>query len=266
MTDPTTFRDSIGRLGPPWTQDKWGSRFKYTFGVILDAITDALRDGARAGFPGAGTPEGLPYSGADRKIVRGFDESDESYAARQSRAFIDWKHAGAAHAIEGQLEAYVTPATPRIRIVWSTVVSSVLITTWVTLNPDGTVEFLQVDPGNWDWDGNHAPEWSRFWVIIYPVVISQSSQTWDDGSLWDDGHLWDISGVTADQLNTLRRIVQTWKRAASQCGASVFGGGLIAAFSSGIFDPTSAPGAPMPDGTWGNPSNRDTGAAYIDGF
>jgi hypothetical protein len=240
------------------------------FGIILDAITDALRDGAKAGFPGVGTPEGLPYSGSDRKIVRGFSESDASYAARQSRAWEDWKHAGSAQAIEKQLEATVAPATPRIRIVWSTldvaIGSGELITTWITLNADGTQEVLQVQPGNWDWDGNHAPEWSRFWVIVYPGLFVQSTQTWDDGSLWDDGHFWDVSGVTADQIKTMRRIIQTWKRSASQCGATLFGGGLIAAFSTGIFDPTSSPGAPMPDGTWGNPSNRDTGAAYLDGF
>lgn len=270
MTDPTNFRDSIGRLGPPWTQDKWGSRFKYMFGVLIDAITDALRDGVKTGFPGVGIPEALPYSGADRKIIRGFNETNASYAARQSRAFKDWKHAGAAHAVEGQLEAYVTPATPRIRIVWSTVDvalgSGDLITTWVTLNPDGTLEFLQVQPGNWDWDGNHSPEWSRFWVIMYPGVFCPTSQLWDDGSLWDDGQLWDIGCVTPDQVNTMKRIIQLWKRAASQCGATFTGGGLIAAMSDGMFDPTSAPGAPMPDGTWGNPNNRDPGASYIDAF
>lgn len=269
MADPTTFRDSIGRLGPPWTQDEFGSRYKYMFGIILDAITDALRDGVRAGFPGVGTPEALPYSGADRKIIRGFSESDDSYAARQSRAWKDWKHAGSAQAVEGQLEALVTPATPRIRIVWSTVDVALgtgqLITTWVTLNPDGSTDVLQRQPGNWNWDGLHNPQWSRFWVIVYPGVFAESSQTWDDGSLWDDGHLWDIGGVTPDQINTMRRIIQTWKRAASQCGATTFGGGLIAAFSGGIFDPTGS-GAGYPDGTWGNPSNRNTGAAYLNGF
>ena len=143
--------------------------------------------------------------------------------------------------------------------------SGVLTTTWVTLE-NGEVTFLQVTPGNWDWDGNHSPEWSRFWVIVYPGVFIPTTETWDDGSLWDDGQMWDVAGVTQDQINTMRRIIQTWKRSASQCGATSVGGGLIAAFSSGIFDPTSSPGAPMPDGTWGNPSNRDPGAAYLNGF
>ncbi len=268
MTDPTTFRDSMGRLGPPWTQDQWGTRYKYMFGVVLDAITDALRDGVEAGFPGVGTPEALPYSGADRKIVRGFSESDDSYAARQSRAWKDWKHAGSAQSVEGQLEAYVTPATPKIRIVWSTVDVALgtgqLITTWVTLNPDGTLEFLPVQPGNWNWDGLHNPQWSRFWVIVYPGVFT-AGRKWGDGWKWGDGTRWGVAGATSEQIRTMRRIIQTWKRAASQCGATLSAGGLIAAFSSGIFDPTGS-GAGYPDGTWATPGNRNTGAAYLNGF
>src|SRR4029078_2535863 len=99
MADPTTFRDSNGRKGSPWTQNKWGRRFKYVAGTMLDAVTDALRAGVKARFPGVGTPEALPYIGNDRQIIRGFAESDASYAKRLSQAFDSWKHAGSAPAV-----------------------------------------------------------------------------------------------------------------------------------------------------------------------
>lgn len=264
MTDPTTFRDSIGRLGPPWTQDEWGSKFKYMFGIILDAITDALRDGVKTGFPGVGTPEALPYQGNDRKIIRGFNEPDAAYAARLSRAFEDWKHAGQATAVAQQLLALVSPIIPKLRIVWSTKISGILTTTWVTFDA-GSVTFQQVTPGNWDWDGLHSPQWSRFWLIVYPGIFTHGRKI-GDGWKIGDGTLLGVGGVTHNQIRTARRIIQTWKRAASQCGATTSGGGIIAAFSIGLFDPSSAPGAPMPDGTWGYPPNRDPGAAYLDGF
>src|SRR5258708_6161881 len=271
MSDPTTFRDSIGRLGPPWTQGFWGKSFKYVAGLILDATTDALRDGVKARFPGVGTPEALPYIGNDRQIIRGFAESDASYAKRLSQAFDSWKHAGSAPSVARQLLAYVTPATPRIRVVSSTLSPAFhqLITTWVTLEA-GVVTFKQVQPGNWDWDGTSDPNWSRFWVIIYPGVWTQMG-TYGDGGRWGDGRTWG-SSATIDQVRTLRKIIQQWKGSHSQCGADHGGGGIILAFDSSMFDPDAAPGsAGMPDGTWGTWSvggvrTRATPAAYLRGF
>jgi hypothetical protein len=235
------------------------------FGVILDAVTDALRDGVKARMPGVGTPAALPFIGNDRKIIRGPNETDASYAGRLSRAFHDWRHAGSAISVAQQVLAYITPVTPRIRVVSSTIdfTSGDRLDTWVTLE-NGVVTFLQLDPGVWNWDSaTEALQPSRFWVIVYPGVFQQGI-LWDDGHHWDDGSLWDFSGVSADFFHGMQRVIQQWKGSHSQCGATLFGGGIIGALDDTIFDPNGI--GPFPDGTWANPNNRSTRAVYLNGF
>jgi len=267
MTLPTTFRDAAGRLGPPWTQGEWGAKLKYLLcGILLDDYADMCKLSLNARMPKRAAqfiPEALGPLGNDRQIIRGDSEPDDVYGLRLSKAFDAWKHAGSPVGLLLQLVAYLFPASPRLRCVWSTVdhVSSQLVTTWVTLE-NGTFSFHQSEPGNWDWDGTSAPNWSRFWIIIYPGAFSVTARKWGDGWHWGDGTHWGVTGITSAQIRSLQRIIQQWKGAHSQC---IQAGGLILAGNPSMFDPAAGPGAPMPDGTWGTWANRDHNAVYLDG-
>ncbi len=269
QVQPTTFRDAVGHLGPPWTQGDVGTRLKYLFaGILLDDYASMMKLALNARMPKRAAefiPEALGPLGNDRAIVRGDQEPDAVYALRLSKAFDAWKHAGSAIGMLRQLAAYMFPFTPRLRVVSTTVdhVSSQLITTWVTLEggADGTPSFHFSQPGNWNWDGL-LNRWSRFWVIIYPGAFTVTGHTWGDGWLWGDGTIWGINGITAPQIRSLQRIIQQWKGAHAECIPS---GGIILASSNAQFDPASGPGFPMPSGNWDIAANRDPNAAYLDG-
>lgn len=270
QVQPTTFRDAVGRLGPPWTQGEWGTKLKYLLaGILLDDYASMMKLALNARMPKRAAefiPEALGPLGNDRDIVRGDGEPDDVYALRLSKAFDAWKHAGSGVGLLRQLAAYLFPATPRLRIVSSTVdhVSSQLISSWVTLEggANGTFTFHQAQPGNWNWDNLSAPRWSRFWVIIYPGAFTITGRRWGDGWHWGDGTQWGVTGITTAQIRSMQRIIQQWKGAHAEC---IQAGGLIVASSNTQFDPNSGPGFPMPDGTWAIWANRDPSAAYLDG-
>ncbi len=71
--------------------------------------------------------------------------------------------------------------------------------------------------------------------------------------------------VTAKTINDVRALINKWKCAGSHAWIPA---GIIFADETlpGLFDPTSPPGPPMPDGTWGNPANRNTNAFYLSGI
>lgn len=97
---------------------------------------------------------------------------------------------------------------------------------------------------DWNWDGD-AANWSRFWVIITDHGWSRTH--WGDGRKWGEG----VWGCTASQAEaqTLIRIVRKWKPA------------HVVAIIVVVMDDV-AWAAGQPDGTWGNPANRNTAALY----
>lgn len=243
-----TFRDTILRLSPPWLVDEVGSRFLYSMGVQLDALGDRLVEGMKGSHPDFAAlflQEALPLIGRDRRISRGLDEGPVPYAARLLRFLEDWPIAGNAYAIMAQLRGYLSGHAVKMRVVNQA-------GAWRTLNSDGSVEYHRANPTNWNWDGN-ASAWSRFWVVIYPPSsLWLPGPTWGSPSLW--GGAWGTSGytwgstATPDQVASVRNIISEWKSAASVCER------IIVAFDPDSFDPTSSPGTPMPDGTWGSHS------------
>ena len=97
---------------------------------------------------------------------------------------------------------------------------------------------------DWDWDGD-AANWSRFWVVI--TDHGWSRNRWGDGRKWGEG----VWGATATQAeaHTLLRIVSKWKP-----------GHVVAIIVIVMEDVAWA--ADLPDGTWGNPANRNRAALY----
>lgn len=258
MTTLLSFRGTLRKLVPPWLSDVGtnllparGFKFLWSHAVLLDAGIQDNVEGLRARMPGVGTPTALPYIGRDRVIRRGRDESDASFAARQLRWREDHKTRGSAWAVMAQVKAYLTPHKPLMRIVTNN-------GTWKTLNPDDTREIVVTRPTpNWDWDGDDT-KISRAWLIIYPPpALWTQGPAWGDPDLWDgawgsEGFTWG-STATPAEVDSVRAIVKEWK------AAHTLYQNIIIAFDEADFDPTGAPGAPLPDGTWGHWSKTVAG-------
>jgi hypothetical protein len=206
-----------------------------------------VQDGLAARFPGYGTDSALPYHSLDRKMFRGFDEPPAIFAGRLLGWLDFHKLRGNPFTIMEQVQAYLTvnfdavPVKPRIRIVNNR-------GTWYTLNEDGTRETVK-DAGNWDWDGNTSLK-SRFWLIIYPSAdLWTLTPAWGavGGPAWGDNNLSWGSTATAQQVKSVREIIEECRSATAKCSH------VIIAFDSDSFDPSDPPGAAgMPDGTWGH--------------
>jgi hypothetical protein len=108
----------------------------------------------------------------------------------------------------------------------------------------GTFTAALKEMRDWDWDGV-AANWSRFWTIITDHGWVRTH--WGDGRTWGAG-TW---GSTASQAEaqTLLRIIRKWKPAHTVPITIV------------VMEPVTW-AAEQPDGTWGDPANRSTGALY----
>jgi hypothetical protein len=257
-------------LAPVWLQKTYGTRLMYSIGVLVDALADLVLDGVTARFPGVGTTDALDEIGADRVIVRGFAETNETYTERLIRWLDDWALTGASNARMRQLIGYLTTptVTPQMRDVFQTN-EATPTAVWHTIasgaGPEGDVTIDLVTPSNWNWDNQPERYW-RIWPIVYVGGIFDTDGNWDDAGTWDDGGVWDTT-ASIEQVAAIRALVNTWR------AAHAHSQWIILAFDNSDFDPTQeAP--PLPDGTWGHWSTDNAGnrvqarfapACYLDG-
>ncbi len=277
---PGHFREAIKALSPPWLAGNWnGYRFQYSLGIQMDAVAEYARIASLQRFPDHCVEEALQHLGLDRRMLKGPNESATSYRERLRIWIATWKMAGHPKAVLGQLAAYYAPAPPVIRYVSNGYdESGNTVTDWWTL-AGGVYSYQRQTPANWNWDGTYGNY--RFWIILYVPLLP----TWN----WDDGHAWDEPGLLWNFANgqavaDLRSIIGTWKCAGTHCESIIFasdttqryvrwgefawGDGTTWGQSTTVnmFDPSSAPGQPMPDGTWGDYDLRDPNAQYFQGI
>lgn len=223
-TASINIRGQLGSITPPWIApvagvDK-GFKILYAGAYVDDIIVEAALQGMYARLPGTGTGTALPMIGRDRGIARGIAESDAAYASRLPRAFIDWKHAGSARGLIAQLWGYFSPFRPAIftvadngaRTVWHGIAPNVD-------SPDGAaIVKAIIVPSDWDWDGQDATLWARFWVVLFPALSSPAGPwtdegTWGDGALWGDASAtWGLS-ATPDDIGGMRALIAQWQGA-----------------------------------------------------
>ena len=237
------FAEHFDKLAPWWlTIGEGGLLIRSLLSGVDDTISRCYQS-LLARFPGHCQPDALQYIGHDRKIVRGINEPDLAYAARLIRWLDDHATRGNPFALMGQLQAYCQ-APVMIRTVDNS-------GNWSTLAGDGT-KSVSLARANWNWDGG-TTQWSRFWVIIYPVggvTPWGIDGTFGDGALFGDGGTWGTT-ATSDQVETVRAIVDDWKPAGTRCV------NIILAFDPASFFPGSSTG--LPDGTWGSWGYYDSG-------
>lgn len=256
------FRGEVQQLSPPWLAGDQGYRFTYSaIGVPLDAIAEYHRLGTLQRFPGVCQSEALRFIGADRKIIRGFRESDDAYRPRLIHAFQTWKFAGNAQTLLAELAAYFSPTPPTIRYVVNGVdQNGVSFADWWTLS-GGTLTHVRKNPSNWNWDNQVGQ--IRFWIIVYRNE-GFTPWFWGDGHYWGGGQSWGFEENFTDNFAyDAHNLVAQWKAAGSHMLQL---GGLIVTGDMSLFDPSGS-GAGYPNGTWTTYANRAgiPSTFYLDG-
>ncbi len=267
----TSFRLLRKYLGPSWlTREEDSELVGYSLDIVKDAFVRRLELGHFARLPQqeptgqiVAPSDALAAMGRDRRVVRGINESAQTYALRLRRWLDDRRTCGSAYALMKKLAEYCGPL-PAFRTVDAR-------GNWYHRAADGTESYL-LDQGNWNWDNRPTDaggnlRWSRFWIIIYPNGLwLPYPNDWGDTSGQDWGASSNTWGSTAthDQIDTIRGIVSDWKPAGTRCVK------IILAFDGASFAPT----APEPDGTWEFHSKNIAGvqvparlstARYLDG-
>lgn len=254
-----TFRTIRPKLGPRWLTTGEGGLVWYSLDLVKDAFVDRLYAGLLARFP-QNDPTGettapsdaLAAMGRQRRVVRGINEDEVSYAKRLVAWLDDRKSQGSAWTLMKKLAEYTGPL-PSFRTVD-------VRGNWFSRDADGT-ESVLLKQANWDWDGDPdgALRWARFWVIIYPNGLWTEGANWGDtsGPDWGEGTGTLGSTATAEQVATIRSIVREWKPAGTRCV------NIIVAFDPASFDPEAAINDPgMPNGLWENWS-RNVGGVQV---
>lgn len=178
-----TFRDYIRRISPPWLRIGWAEKLLYAYAIQLDVLGDALTAAIKLRFPNFYSNETLPLIGRERRITRGLDESDESYATRLRRWLDDHRHRGGPYAMLAQLYAFYAPNNFPIVLLYRN-------GRRFTMAPDGTIT---TDVVTWHPDANPAM-WARWWLYFYtsryapPLSDADASSLRTVPSEWNNGH------------------------------------------------------------------------------
>lgn len=258
------FRTRNKQFGPRWLvdDDDESTRIQYSLDLVLDAAMRRTYLGMLARYPDAAAELGIEGAleaiGRDRRTLRGLGpETDASYATRLKRWLHDAKKRGSPFMLMQKLQEYIA-AGSSFRTVDAR-------GNWFSRSATG-VETYTLNTGNWNWDSTvpSSPQWSRFWVIIYPGTRWSHSANWGSGQLWGDTERTWGTTATPSEVAGVRGIVADWKPAGTRCQ------NIIIAFDAASFNPAS----PEPDGTWGKPHkvvagvhvpSRLTTADYWDG-
>ena len=258
------FRTRNKQFGPRWLvdDDDESTRIQYSLDLVLDAAMRRTYLGMLARYPDAAAELGIEGAleaiGRDRRTLRGLGpETDASYATRLKRWLHDAKKRGSPFMLMQKLQEYIA-AGSSFRTVDAR-------GNWFSRSATG-VETYTLNTGNWNWDSTvpSSPQWSRFWVIIYPGTRWSHSANWGSGQLWGDQEKTWGTTATPSEVAGVRGIVADWKPAGTRCQ------NIIIAFDPASFNPAS----PEPDGTWGKPHkvvagvhvpSRLTTADYWDG-
>lgn len=235
--------EALSRIVPPWLQRLRGKAFMRGLGAPLDVVRSASAEAIDARFPRTARPDALSYIGRDRKIVRGLDESDASYAGRLRRWLPDHNRRGGGIALLRQLEAYYASSPKQIDLVYET-------GTRYTLGLDGTITKDSIE---WR-EGSDPAAWAQAFVFVRydaePFVSYAEAQSvvsivrewmpghiqnfyvWGvypgGGDLWDypEGVLWDADDpVLWDDEDAIDFMTLTDVRAVTIGGAYLTVGG-----------------------------------------
>lgn len=220
----STFRSYAEALqtGVRWAKGFYGIRLTGTIALHCDLIAEGVNEAIKARFPKISAPDAYPYIGGNVNLERFPNDTDATYRDRLSHGFSIWQQAGTKQGLERGFDFFGFP-------------------------------YAQVYEDK-DWQRPPKPYWSQFWVVFpdhaqtgggayggglsygggagaygngitYPGnlnPVTGSGATYGSAGTYGSGSLYGISGITAEQVEGLRRLVRKWKRSASICREMIF--------------------------------------------
>lgn len=196
-----TFRDAIREITPWWLRGPRIGSVVYAIGAVVDNLADALRAGVKSRFPGHYSGETLPMIGRERRIRRGRNESDETYASRLLPWLDHHRLRGGPYALLEQLYSFWRPNNFPIELRY---------TTSRRFNVSTIGEIGRWDQA-WGVPGDPA-QWARWWLYFeWPDSLGDDG-VWSDPGTWDDGGVWDC-GLTSAEVRDIRLVPREWNNA-----------------------------------------------------
>ena len=205
MADPTpdapivTHRDTLITITPWWLHGFIGLRVIYAIGVHLDTIGEQLVQGVRRRFPGFDAQDSLGVIGRDRRIRRGRNEPDASYAIRLRRWWDDHARRGGPYAMLTQLFHHYAVAPYAIDLVYFNGTAYMLATSGAITR--GSFSLFAPDA--------LTTKLGRWWLFFHWPSVPPGDGIWSSPGVWDDGGVWD-SGLTPNEVADLRLIPNEW--------------------------------------------------------
>lgn len=242
MAAPTRFLTLRKKSLPRWLTDEEGELVGYSLDLLKQIFVERVRLGLLARFPSYAPPDALASVGRERRVVRGINESQESFAGRCVAWLDDRDTSGNPFTLMQKLAEYTGPG-PSFRTVDNR-------GNWFSRDESGNRSYL-LKRENWDWD-NEPSRWSRFWVIIYPNSLWVPQAKYGSGIKYGEPDKVFGATITPAQVATIRSLVADWKPLHGRCV------NIILAFDNASFDPSS----PEPDGQWGT-YFKITGGNYV---
>lgn len=201
------FREAFYTLLPSWLTQEEGEKVAFSLAAVKDAFVQRTREGLLARFPQYGPADAFEFHGRDRKIIRGLNESDETYAARLLRWLDDHPNRGGPYALLEQVGAF-----------WDNAFASGPLDLYLifrngrTFHRDPTTKEITYTNITWDYDSLPG-KWARWWLVIYwPDGSIGADGLWSDPGTWDDGGVWD-SNLDGETVERLRRVPRAWNAA-----------------------------------------------------
>jgi hypothetical protein len=201
MSIIATYRRYIYQLtaGVDFLRDGLGRLYAGTYGAVADAVMEGVRQAFVQSLPGH--PEQLEDSlnqvGSDRKLFKYRGESLASWSSRVSNAWDAYEQAGTSIQVLRAVNEWGHIVFPRF---WDN--SQVFLTegAWATFNV---------------WVGSLLTFWT-------------DAPAYDSGQVYDSPDaMYDVGGAKAEDVTTLRRIVQKWKPERSRGRIIVGLGGIL---------------------------------------
>lgn len=194
-----TFRDAIREISPRWLKHGLAEKILYSFGIHLDTLTAMAEEGVKKRFPlFLDALDALPLTGHDRKIARGFNESDIGYVNRLLTWLDDHKTRGGPYALLIQLARFWSVGSFDIDLVYESGKRFHMPANSVTVS----------ESTGSPWDGNVA-QWARWWLVFnWPVLIGTDG-IWSDPGTWEDGGVWDAD-LSSTDVENIRLVPREW--------------------------------------------------------
>jgi hypothetical protein len=192
-----TYRDQQFAKVPTVLQGPAGSALMGVLTLLMDSLAQAFVHAFRAPLNrevGGPAYDGLTLLGRDTSLPRYPTETWTQHKARVDRAWEDWELAAGPIVLVEQLKAAGFP--------------------------NAELRFYPSEPGP---HGEPAPYYSQFWLFLplgsHPVT--GPAAPWGSFT-WGDGTLWGPTGITLEQIFTLRAIIAKWKPGQWVCRRILF--------------------------------------------